>query len=127
MTNVLNPEEFTSDVANRISNLDGLKVETPQPLELEVTYGADEPTLTLKLSHLYEEYKQEPVMLSVLVLPLLTEMGWTVNGTRYAFTDISEHSFQMMRDLARTPFNDDELSFPPDQSKAPLVYQELVA
>jgi hypothetical protein len=121
----LNEADFTKFVVDKVAAL-GLNVATPQPLTITVEYGVGEPVLTLKLDSAFEEYKQEPGNIDVILVPLTTEVGWTVNGTRYTFSDIQEHSLPVLRDLKRTPFEAEENSVELGTSKGPIIYQELV-
>lgn len=125
MPNQLDEADFTKLVADKVTAL-GLNVGVPQPLTMTVEYGPGEPTLTLRLDSAYEEYKAEPENMDIILLPLLTEVGWTVNGTRYTFTDIAEHSLPVLRDLNRRPFEASESSTETGSSKGPIIYQELV-
>jgi hypothetical protein len=124
MPEVLSPSDFTAQVAERLEPY-RLSVSTPEPLLITVLYGEHEPVLTLKLEQIYEEYQKDPEKLSALVQPMVTEVGWTVNGTRYSFTDIAESSFPLMRDLLRNPLTEEE-SGAAAGSKGPLLFQELV-
>jgi hypothetical protein len=125
MQNLLNPAEFTAQIADKLSIYD-LNVNSSEPLSITVLYGENEPVLMLKLENVYSEYQKAPDQLDVLVQPMVTEVGWTVHGTRYAFTDIAEHSLPLMRDLLLTPFSTQETGDTPTDSKGPLLFQELV-
>lgn len=125
MANQLNEADFTQLVVDKLSAL-SLKADAPEPLTMRVEYGEGEPTLTLRLHSAFDEYKQSPDELDIILLPLLTEVGWTVNGTRYTFADIQNHALPVLRDLKRKPFEADESSSDKVASKGPIVYQELV-
>lgn len=125
VTNLLNEADFTNHVVDKLSGM-GVAVETPEPLAVSIQYGETEPVLTLRLDAAYAEYKAEPKQLEVILLPLFTEVSWTVNGQRYNFADIAEHSLPLMRDLMRTPLEAEESSTEPGTSKGPIIYQELV-
>lgn len=126
MSNVLNEVDFTSFVARKVADL-GVETAVPEPLVLTVQYGQTEPVLTLKLKQAFEEYQAATEQLDVILVPLLTEIGWTLNGKRYTFSDISEHSLPLMRDVKRYPFTAEEnQTADPQTSKGPVVYQELV-
>lgn len=125
MPEMLNPAEFTAEVADKLSAYD-VELNTPEPLSIKVLYGENEPVLTLKLDQLYSEYEKSPEKLPALVQPLLTEVGWTVNGTHYAFADINEHSLPLMRDLKRHALSEEETGDTGESSKGPLLFQELV-
>jgi hypothetical protein len=90
MSNLLNEQDFTSLVAERVSAL-GVDVMVPAPLSISLNYGEGEPVLTLRLESAYDEYKSDPDNVDIILLPLLTEVGWTVNGTRFSFGDIANH------------------------------------
>lgn len=124
MTNALNEADFTSHVAQKLGELD-VAVDSPEPLVVSIQYGENEPLLTLRLDSAYDEYKADPQQLDVILLPLVTEVGWTVNGKRYTFADIAEHSLPLMRDLMRNPFEESE-GGTGEAPKGPLIYQELV-
>jgi hypothetical protein len=125
MTNLLNEVDFTNRVAEKLSTL-GILAQVPEPLVVSVPYGENEPVLTLRLESVYQDYKAEPDKLDVILLPLVTEVGWTVNGKRYNFADIAEHTLPLMRDLKRSPFEGSETQAEPGVSKGPIIYQELV-
>jgi hypothetical protein len=125
MTNILTEADFTALVADKVAALN-VSVDTPEPLTVSVQYGENEPILTLRLAGAYDEYKAEPQHLDLILIPLITEIGWTINGQRYSFTDINDHSLPLMRDLLRTPFDQDETQVESGASKGPIVYQELV-
>jgi hypothetical protein len=126
MNTHLNETEFTEHVAAQLSRYEQLEVSSPEQLMLAITYGLNEPVLTLKLAGAFEEYQSQPEQLSVILQPLVTEVGWTVHGKRYAYTDISEHTLPLLRDLKSRPFTPEEKSPNPEQSKGPLVYRDLV-
>lgn len=126
MNETLNEIEFTEHVASRLASYDKLDVSTPEPLTIAICYGLNEPVLNLKLGEAYEEYKSKPEALPIIIQPLVTEVGWTANGRRFSFTDVSEHTMPLMRDLKRMPFSADEKSPTPAESKGPLVYRDLV-
>jgi hypothetical protein len=125
MADILTPTDFTAQVAQRLEKYD-IGVSSPEPLSIEVSYGQDEPVVTLKLEQMYAEYEKTPDKLDVIVQPLVTEVGWTANGTRYSFVDIAEHSLPVMRDMMRRPFSEEELKSTDGSSKGPLLFQELV-
>lgn len=125
MTNLLNEPDFTAAVADKLRTYDNIEISTPEPLVISIIYSADEPHLTLKLASLYDEYKVAPEKMDVTVQPLLTEVGWTVKGTRYTFQDISEHTLPLIRDIKKKPYTPQETAGI-GASKGPLVYQELV-
>ena len=124
MPDLLTPADFTAQIAEKLEKYD-IGVSCPQPLSIEVTYGENEPVLTLKLEQMYAEYEKTPEKLDVIVQPLLTEVGWTVNGTHYAFTDIADHSLPLMRDVLRMPFTEDEKAAE-GSTKGPMLFQDLV-
>ncbi len=126
MKQPLNEADFTALVADKLATLD-VVVSSPDKLALSVQYGESEPTLTLRLDSAYEEYVAEPDKVDVILLPLITEVGWTVNGNRFTFSDINDQTLPLMRDLKRTPFDtSQEMSESGGGSKGPFIYQELV-
>ncbi len=126
MKQPLNEADFTALVADKLTTLD-VVVSSPEKLALKVQYGENEPLLTLRLDSAYEEYVAEPEKVDVILLPLITEVGWTVNGNRFTFSDINEQTLPLMRDLKRTPFDtNQEVSESSGGSKGPFIYQELV-
>jgi hypothetical protein len=124
MTEVLSPSAFTAQVAERLEPYK-ISVSSPEPLLITVLYGENEPVLNLKLEQIDEEYRKQPESLDTLVQPVVTEVGWTVHGSRYTFADISERSFPLMRDLLRDPLTEEETGAT-EGSKGPLLFQELV-
>lgn len=125
MTETLTADEFTSYVLDKLAD-QSLDVAKTEPLRLQVLYGENEPMLTMQLQALYDEYVTEPKKLDVIIQPVITEVGWTINGKRYAFKDIAEYSLPFMRDLLKEPFTVAETQHEPGSSKGPLIYQELV-
>jgi hypothetical protein len=126
MTTTLNETEFTDYVTDQLGRYAQLEVSSPEPLTVAIVYGVSEPVLTLKLGEAYEEYKTKPEQLSIIIQPLVTEVGWTANGRRYSFSDVSDHTLPLMRDLKRMPFAPEEKTPNPAESKGPLVYRDLV-
>jgi hypothetical protein len=125
MPDILNPVDFTALVIEHLGGLQ-LNISTPEPLSIKVLYGENEPELKLELKALYEQYQQTPDRLPVLLEPLITEVGWTVNGTVYSFSDIAEHSLPLMRNLLAHPFSPREQGLDEQDTKGPLLFQELV-
>lgn len=126
MNSPLNESEFTDHVASQLARYDRLDVSSPEPLTVAIVYGTSEPVLTLKLSQAYEEYKRKPEDLPIILQPLITEVGWTAHGTRYSFSDVSQHTLPLLRDLKSMPFSISEKNPDPENSKGPLVYRDLV-
>jgi hypothetical protein len=123
-TDVLNEQEITDELASRLRKFDLLELNSPQPLQLDISYGEDEPVLSIKLHNIYEMYQEDPSQLDTLLQPFVVEIGWTVQPPRYSARDIFEHARPVLKDLLRTRSEDDAHL---NATKGPVVFKELVS
>jgi hypothetical protein len=125
VTSLLTEVEFTDRLAEKLKALP-INLTLPAPLSILINYGEQEPQLTIRLEQIYEQYKEEPEKLDVLLTPFLTEIGWTVQPPKRTAREIAQDTVARMRDLTRTPFTEDEKPQDRQSPKGPLVYQDLV-
>ncbi|GEM_PF-3450811 len=133
MTGALGPEEFTEYVADRLRPF-GITIVVPEPLVMELHYGANEPVLSIPLKSTYDQYLSVPAELDHLVAPYVVEIGWTVQPPRYKARDIFENTLPLMRDTTRDPIVQDGEKIVRDGKemvmrlpKGPLLFSELVS
>lgn len=120
---MLNEQEITDELASRLRQFN-LELNSPQPLQLDISYGDDEPVLSIKLHNIYEMYCEDPGQLDTLLQPFVVEIGWTVQPPRYSARHIFEQARPVLKDLLRTPSEDDARL---NATKGPVVFKELVS
>lgn len=120
---MLNEQELTDALASRLEKF-GLELNSPQPLQLDINYGDEEPVLSIKLHNIYEVYREDPSQLDILLQPFVVEIGWTVEPPRLGARDIFEQARPVLKDLLRSPSEDDARL---NATKGPVVFQELVS
>lgn len=132
MAEFLNPDDFTKYMLRKLSPLP-IPVEVTEPLLIELSYGDDEPVLSIPLKTAYEAYRQEPSELDALLEPYVLEIGWTAQKPRFAARDIFENTVPVMKDLLLEPIaQDGETVSLEDKEvvlrlpKGPVLFQELV-
>lgn len=127
MSPLLDEEAFTHNLVNRLSGYK-LNISVPEPLSVAVDYGTEETILTMKLEDSYKRYVEQPDQLDSLLVPFVTEIGWTTAEPRHATAQILTSIVPWMRNLVTEPLPalTGDGSSPGAVAKGPYLIQDLL-
>lgn len=125
MSQILTEDEFTDRFTDLIRDYD-LSPRCKEPLVLELSYGENEPVLTLSLKDAFQRYKEDPEKLESSLKPFIEDLGWTVQKPRYASKEVYELTLPVLRNFYTRPPVETEMGSDPACPKGPIVFEQVL-
>ena len=125
MPELMSEQEFTDRFTEAIKGYK-LSPRCKEPLVMELSYGEDEPVLTLSLKDAFTRYQSEPEKLDELMRPFIEDLAWTVQEPRYSSKDLYELTLPTLRNFYSNAPTEPELSSDPDCPKGPIVFEQVL-
>jgi hypothetical protein len=125
MPELLSEQEFTEHFTEAIKGYE-LSPRCKEPLMIELTYGENEPVLTLSLKDAFNRYQAEPDKLDEHMRPFVEDLAWTVQQPRYLSKELYELTLPTLRNFYSKPPGETEMSNDPKCPKGPIVFEQVL-